>query len=386
MAGSLLAIVNGDFEAGDLSGWNVSFGSGSGQEAVTVTAGPAANTAGALNEVYAGVYACRLNSGTLGAHSAFARISQDQLISSGNTILEFYYAAVLDGAHAAIPSDDAYMTVEILNGAVPILTRTYAYGASPAALVDDGVPQKRHLPWTQILVDLSAYNGVTITVQFTAYDCNYGGHYSQAYVDGFHFIPPTPTITPTLSDSPSFTYSPTVTVTPTISPSFTITNSFTITQSYTDSPTVTPTPTITDSFTQSDTPTVTNSFTITQSHTYSPTVTATPTITPTFTLTPRPLLLHLLPPSPNPSSGELIWLPYFVSVDSNVDIVIYSVAGEKVRSLNPVWTAAGYSERQWDMKNESGQRVASGTYIYKVRAESARGELESDFSKCAVFH
>lgn len=369
LAPALPAIVNGDFETGDLTGWTVSYGpSNYGNSAATiVSAGFAPNTNNNLNVVDQGNYACHLTSGTGGAGDTYVRISQNQFISAGNTILSFRYAAVLSGAHSSTPTDDASMSVSLTAGSATVYTATYRYASSPAPLVNDGVSSYRHLPWTTINVDLSAYAGQTITVTFEARDCLYGGHGTDAYVDGFSFIPPTPSVTPTSTISPSFTVSPTLTPSPT--PSF--------------SPTRTPSFTVSPTFTISYTPTITPSFTQSMTHTITPTFSVTPTVTPTPTATPPRLTLALYPPNPNPSHEE-VWLPYVLGTPADVDVKIWTVAGELVRAWPEGFHDMGANEAHWDHRNEAGSKVGSGIFLYRIRARSPAGELREEFGKCAV--
>jgi len=162
--------------------------------------------------------------------------------------------------------------------------------------------------------------------------------------------------------------------------------------SFSPSPQSCPTVTATFSVTASPPPTLSNSPTRTASATASPTPSfsttssppASPTLLPTLTMAPPPLLLHLYPNSPNPFGTEGTYLAYFINVDATVDIKVYDVSGEMVRALDPFPGRAGNNEEFWDGKNSSAQSVASGTYIYRVIATSAAGDLISDFSKCAA--
>lgn len=160
-----------------------------------------------------------------------------------------------------------------------------------------------------------------------------------------YYVTPTPTITPS----------------PTITPTHSITPTFSITQTFTHTPTVTPTGT----------------FTITT------TKTATPTITPTFTPTIPPLTLVLHPPNPNPSNNG-VWLPYSLGTNADVDIQVWTIAGEPVRKLTPGYQLLGVHEEFWDHQNEAGTKVGSGVYVYRVRARSLADEERREFGKCAV--
>jgi hypothetical protein len=142
----------------------------------------------------------------------------------------------------------------------------------------------------------------------------------------------------------------------------------------------TPTP----SFTETPSATISPTFSYSPTATPTRTVTPTPSITPTFTATPPPLQLHLYPPNPNPSGGGGSWLPFWLSVPAMVDITIYTVAGEEVTRLAPQYQNGGVHEEFWDNKNRAGKPVASGVFIYKLVARSARDEILSDAGKCSV--
>jgi DNA-binding beta-propeller fold protein YncE len=167
---------------------------------------------------------------------------------------------------------------------------------------------------------------------------------------------PTATPSPTASNVPS----------PTLSPSFSV------------SPTSSPSPTPSPSFSRS--PTVSPTFSV------SPTASPSPSPSPLESATPAPsaLLLHLNPPSPNPSSGGGTWISYWISTPAFVSVKVYTVSGELVKELSPRADQTGEHERLWDDKNEAGTAVASGIFIYRVEASDSQQDIEYDFGKCAV--
>ena len=85
-----------------------------------------------------------------------------------------------------------------------------------------------------------------------------------------------------------------------------------------------------------------------------------------------PKVTALLPNYPNPFNPET-WIPYHLAQETEVAITIYDTKGTPVRRLALGNQAAGnYAERgkaaYWDGRNEDGEAVASGIYIYRFRA------------------
>ena len=87
---------------------------------------------------------------------------------------------------------------------------------------------------------------------------------------------------------------------------------------------------------------------------------------------PEEYQLALAQNYPNPFNPET-WIPYHLSVDSQVEISIYDSAGKLVRRLDIGLQSAGNYESQnraayWDGKNKLGEQVASGVYFYTIQA------------------
>ncbi len=87
-------------------------------------------------------------------------------------------------------------------------------------------------------------------------------------------------------------------------------------------------------------------------------------------LTPKETTL--LPNYPNPFNPET-WIPYHLAREAEVAITIYDTKGTQVRRLALGNQEAGYyAERgraaYWDGRNESGEPIVSGIYIYQFRA------------------
>ena len=86
----------------------------------------------------------------------------------------------------------------------------------------------------------------------------------------------------------------------------------------------------------------------------------------------QPSITALLPNYPNPFNPET-WIPYTLSISSEVAIEIYATDGSLVRRLAIGHQAAGfyvgkYRAAYWDGRNTVGEPVASGVYFYTLTA------------------
>jgi len=83
---------------------------------------------------------------------------------------------------------------------------------------------------------------------------------------------------------------------------------------------------------------------------------------------------------PNPfviEEHNYTYFPLVLSEESNVEILITTVAGEKVQSLKEKLGVGTYDYRnkhllpKWDGKNEKGEYVTSGVYLYHVKTRNS---------------
>lgn len=75
---------------------------------------------------------------------------------------------------------------------------------------------------------------------------------------------------------------------------------------------------------------------------------------------------------PNPLNPEA-WIPFALADETNVAIKVYSMSGELVRTLDLGKLAAGtytnkFRAAYWDGKDSNGNEVASGVYLYQLKA------------------
>ena len=84
----------------------------------------------------------------------------------------------------------------------------------------------------------------------------------------------------------------------------------------------------------------------------------------------EPLVTKLHANFPNPFNPET-WIPYQLATDSDITIRIYNTSGHVVRTLFTGYQISGYylsrsKAAYWDGRNEIGEQVASGVYIYEL--------------------
>ncbi|NOZ60441.1 MAG: T9SS type A sorting domain-containing protein [Calditrichaeota bacterium] len=70
---------------------------------------------------------------------------------------------------------------------------------------------------------------------------------------------------------------------------------------------------------------------------------------------------------PNPFNPETT-IEYGIPRASNVEITIFNVQGEKIANVMRNFQQPGYHKIRWDGRNESGKPVASGIYLFQLKA------------------
>ncbi len=87
-----------------------------------------------------------------------------------------------------------------------------------------------------------------------------------------------------------------------------------------------------------------------------------------------PMLTKLLPNYPNPFNPET-WIPYQLSESEEISIRIYNAAGKVIRTVFSGHQESGYyltrdRAAHWDGRNDVGEAVANGVYIYELTTPS----------------
>lgn len=70
---------------------------------------------------------------------------------------------------------------------------------------------------------------------------------------------------------------------------------------------------------------------------------------------------------PNPFNPETE-IGYVLPNACQVELSVYNLLGQKVRTLVDEFQSAGLKNVKWDGKDENGANVASGVYFYKIKA------------------
>jgi len=78
----------------------------------------------------------------------------------------------------------------------------------------------------------------------------------------------------------------------------------------------------------------------------------------------------LLQNYPNPFNPSTT-IEYQLPKTGNVEIKIFSVNGQLVKTLESTHQSSGTHTVVWDGKNNSGKSVASGLYVYQVAFENS---------------
>jgi hypothetical protein len=197
---SIAQCPNANFEFGNFTNWtgrrgfccpiNLPFaGIFPGRQTI-VSQGIDPHSCGGLNTVYQGNFSARLgndqnNSRAEGLYYTFT-------VSPATTLIQYAYAVVLqDPGHNDGDQPRFQSRVRLSNGTVIPCTE-YVVTAGPNlpgynyCMENDalGNPvQVAYSNWRVISLDLSAYVGQSVTLEFETGDCDLGAHYGYAYID-----------------------------------------------------------------------------------------------------------------------------------------------------------------------------------------------------------
>ena len=89
---------------------------------------------------------------------------------------------------------------------------------------------------------------------------------------------------------------------------------------------------------------------------------------------------NLLQNYPNPFNPETT-IEYSLSTSSRVQLSVYNILGQHIRTLVLGHQTSGIHRKIWDSTDDAGKRVVSGVYFYKLTIENESGQLNSYIRK-----
>lgn len=192
---------NVDFEEATFNGWSAftGYNPGGGLPAPVTTPGivsgrhtilssagidPHSNGMLPLLSPFGGSHSVRLGDDNVGSEAE--KLTKTILITPQNTSLVYEYAVVFeDPGHPQEDQPRFELNILDQNGNV-IADPCFNYSVTAASNLPgffQGPEDVVFRVWTPVALDLSAYVGQNITIEFTTYDCAYGGHFGYAYFD-----------------------------------------------------------------------------------------------------------------------------------------------------------------------------------------------------------
>lgn len=195
---------NFGFELGNFSGWSLFGGTVSGNQLysfqgayamapgtqhILMTGGVDANTGLPRVNPQGGSYSLQLGDGVNTGSNA-ARVRRAFFVDAATSYIEYSYAVVFQSPLSHVDEDLPYFRARVLDlsdnplpcGEYAVVADTNTasqYNSYQSSIGGSGL----YSDWTTVFVNLSAYIGQWVVLEFTAGDCGLGGHYGYAYVD-----------------------------------------------------------------------------------------------------------------------------------------------------------------------------------------------------------
>jgi gliding motility-associated-like protein len=136
-----------------------------------------------------GTASCRLGNANTGAE--IERLYYDMNVTANNTTFYYQFAIVLqDPLHATYEQPYFKITVKDGNGnqiggVCGVYNVNATLASSDASFVQITYQSEAlyYRPWELVSVDLTAFIGTTVRIEFETADCSLGGHFGYAYID-----------------------------------------------------------------------------------------------------------------------------------------------------------------------------------------------------------
>ncbi len=85
---------------------------------------------------------------------------------------------------------------------------------------------------------------------------------------------------------------------------------------------------------------------------------------------------------PNPFNPSTV-IKYQLPQTNQVNLKIYNLFGQEIRTLVSENQQAGYYSSTWDGRDQNGQMVATGIYFYKIQAGEYNQFYIQDVERCS---
>lgn len=131
-----------------------------------------------------GNYSVRLGNSDVGGEAE--KLTKSFLVTSANTAFTYQYALLLEDPSGHPQNDKPKFEVKLLDQNMQVIPGPCGYyqvTAGPATntwFQNGGI---RYKDWATVGIDLTAYIGQVMTIEFSVEDCGYGGHFGYAYID-----------------------------------------------------------------------------------------------------------------------------------------------------------------------------------------------------------
>ncbi|WP_396158952.1 T9SS type B sorting domain-containing protein [Flavobacterium sp.] len=192
---------NSDFESGTLGGWQGQTGSCcpivtspsgivAGRHTIMTGTGTDPNTCDVVRVVSpGGLFSARVGNDQAGAQAE--TLSYIITVTPSSSLFIYKYAVVLeDPGHD--PTEQPRFQVRVLNAAGQLIDPTCGQytvvagvGLAGFQTCNAASGEVRYRDWTTVGLNLSAYLGQNVTIEFETGDCSPGAHFGYAYVDAY---------------------------------------------------------------------------------------------------------------------------------------------------------------------------------------------------------
>lgn len=190
---------NTDFEYGDFTNWNAftgyccggsitNLGVVNGRHTIITQSTLDPNTNNNISTmppIGGGAYTVKLGNENVGSEAE--RLRRSFVVNSSNQLFIYQYALVLEDPDGHPPIDKPKFEVRVFDEDGDIIDPEdcgyYQVTAGPETDTWGHAGTVRYKDWSTVGIDLSAYLGTTITIEFTVQDCGWGGHFGYAYLD-----------------------------------------------------------------------------------------------------------------------------------------------------------------------------------------------------------